>query len=761
MYDGWLTTFGTEIVNHARLMAYRDALLPSLDLKNCTPCGDLIGALDDEPYDTPTTDDAPWVDIDTPGSTEFLGWMCTGAEGFEDSTREANTIESLFDGGTVGRVRRKTREMRVTLVGFGVTQMAVSAGFGWLKSALNGNLCDTCDDSDDICFFTACPPEGADGDAFVRHLRRAKCTDGPHVLAERPMNTCGGWMMQVEFTLTAGSPYIFGEPIGIASASGSELTAVLPGAETFPMAIPLETCWNWLDKPKSGVLRDPDCPPVPRPPTVPALTSACKPLVFSTYAYRPTQKFSAIRFNQYESRPLVARGAGVWLSVYAHGPVKNITADTKLMGKTSTDSGATWSGEFTVHDDLTANRGLEPAGITWAPDLGKFILGVNNLNVVTGTRKGEILTSSTGLSGSWSVASNLETVMKKWGSIDYHLTDVEHHENGTTAGITYAACSARKKGMTKPIVVLLRSLDGAATWQVISTPWAAVTANSYTYPQIAIWPSGEIGLFTLVPEHRQIFFRRSTNGGKAWTAGVVAATAASGIPAPVVTNDGGVMFMYRDMRRPGARGLGQHNYRYSKDHGRRWFPGSGLFAKNSTNGQIGADWAVASNGDLGVVFALDYSNTVARVYWTSFWQIENFTSYAITVPNSALRAWADGVLMLQIKTGSQATRQMRVRLIPRPLDTQLPEDLDPCSVCSEFVIDYAPANTVIYLDGMTERVTMRVGNGVPQPADHLVSGPNGSVFSWPTFACGLGYFVLVDVDVKTVTSLALAVANRE
>jgi hypothetical protein len=56
---------------------------------------------------------------------------------------------------------------------------------------------------------------------------------------------------------------------------------------------------------------------------------------------------------------------------------------------------------------------------------------------------------------------------------------------------------------------------------------------------------------------------------------------------------------------------------------------------------------------------------------------------------------------------------------------------------------------------------MKVGNGPVQPADHLVSGENGGLFQWPLFTCGLGYYVLVDVDVNTVVDLALAVADRE
>jgi hypothetical protein len=769
MYDGWLTTFGTEVVNAARLHAYQSALLPGLPLRDCTECYDLTAAVEDDPYTTPTADDAPWVDVDTPDSGLFIGFMANTLTGFEDSTRTAPVIESLFDGGTVGRTRRNSREMRVVLTGFGQTHAAVMAGLAWLKSALNGNLCNTCDDSDDVCFFTACPPPGADADAFIRHLRRVKCTAGPTVLIEREMNSCGAWMVQVEFTLVAGSPFIYGEPNDVAYATGSELTAVHPDADVFPLTHPIESCWSWLDKPKSVLLRDPDCPPVPPPPTAPAITEACKPVVFSGYSYYPSadsgRKNVVVALPGYSARPVLAQKAGTWVTAYSQNSVSGITASSVIKGKVSTTSGTTWGAEYTVYDEGSGTRGLEPAGMTYAADLDKFILGVNNRDLSSGKMRGEILTSATGLSGSWSVIANLDAVMSGWGASSYYLTDVEHHENGTPGGIMYAAVHAmrRKIGTTpatvKPVAVILRSFDGGVTWQVLSLPWGASTVNSYTYPQLALWPTGEIGVLVNVPENRQIFWKRSTTGGSSWTAGVVAATAAGGIPAPVITNDGGVMFLYRDTRDPGSTGLGRFNYRWSKDHGRRWFAGTN-FTK-STGGMQGGDWAVGSTGDLGVVFGLAYSSTDANVYWNTFWQKENYLSYAIYVPDSALRAWADGVLMLQIRTGARASRNMRIRFIPRPLPDQMPEDLDPCSVCSEFTIDYAPANTLVYIDGMTERVTMRVGNGVPQPADHLVSGPSGGIFSWPTFTCGLGYFVIVDVDVATVTSLALAVANRE
>lgn len=762
MYDGWLTFGGMEIINRARTVAYRDALLPTLDLGNCSDCFDLMWALGETgSYSTPTLDEAPWYDPDTPASGEFLGIIPVSMLGFEDSTRTAAIMESNSDGGTIGRTRRATREMRVSGWLLGASQAGCMAGLSWLKNALDGNQCATCDDSDDICFLTACPRAFEEPDDFVRHLRRAKCVAGPAVIDEHAITSCNGYMVQIEFTLVAGSPYVYGEPITVATASGSELTGHIPGAETFPLSIPVETCWAALDKAKNVILRDPDCPPVPAAPTVPALTSACKPLTFSTYAYYPTGTRVAIRNDgtHYNARPYVARGAGVWLAAYSRGNIKNIDASTFIAAKTSTTSGSTWSGEYTLYNEGSATRGLEPAGLVFATGMNKFIMGVSNWDLSTGKFKGEILTSATGLSGSWSVISNLDSTMSKYGMPTYRLSDMEHHDNGSPNGVTYATVFGKRSGDVHTRSVLLRSLDGGVTFAPLHA--TVSSARSFTYPCIALWPSGEIGLTFNVPEEQGLNWQRSTDGGNTFTPTTWIVGQASGVPNPVVTNDGGVMVMYRDMRNPGPRNLGRHNYFYSKNHGRSWSPGSNLFTGNSAYGQMGADWAVGSTGDLGIVYALDLSNTDARVYWTTERQVENYLSYAIAVPDTALKAWADGVMLLQIRTGAKATRQMRVRLIPRPLPDLTPAELDPCSICSSFIIDYAPANTTVYLDGMTERVTMQIGNGTPQPADHLVSGENGAIFEWPLFTCGLGYFVLVDVDVNTIVETALGVVNRE
>lgn len=764
MYEGWLSFGGTELVNSARLVAYRDSLAPTLQLLNCNPCALLQEAIEDPlVYSNPAADEAPWYDLDTIGSDEFLGFLPTSMTGFGDSTRGAVVSEALTDGGTIGRVRRGTREMRVSGMLLGATELGAEVGLTWMKAALDGGNCTNCEDGDDVCFFVACPQIGQDPDQLIRHVRKVTTVAGPTVLSRRLLS-CGAYMIEIEWTWTSATPYVYGEPLLVATAEGTTLTAHLAGSEVYSLTKPLPTC-NVVTSgaPKVVVLQDPDCPPIPNPPTVPAPADACKPLSFNGYWYASTQKYVSLAYNLgYQARPVVATNGTRWVSVWSSNNVSGITASSILKSKTSTDFGTTWSSSFTAYDEGSGTRGLEPAGLIWVPSQSKFVMGVNNWNT-SGTGfdrwRGEILMSATGLSGSWSVVSNLDSVMAAAGVLYYRLSDVLHVDNGTTNGILYAAAFGSLNAAENTVVLLARSLDFGVTWTIMNVPHPRFTPYGYAYPQMAVWPDGEIFLSTNT-SNQQVMFQRTRDGGSTWTYPRTIATKASGLPAPVIANDGSVRVLYRDMTYPGTTGLGRHNFKFSTDRGQTWTSGFN-FAHWSGAGQAGADWAVHTNGDLGIVYSNASSSTRSDVWWTRFVQVESYYSYAMLIPDSATKAWQDGVLNLQIKTGPKAARQIRVMLIPRPIEGQLPEDVDPCSACGAFIIDYAPANSIVYIDGMTERVVMRVGNGNPQPADHLVSGVDGGLFSWPLLTCGMGYFLVVDADVSSLGGLALAVANRE
>jgi hypothetical protein len=139
----------------------------------------------------------------------------------------------------------------------------------------------------------------------------------------------------------------------------------------------------------------------------------------------------------------------------------------------------------------------------------------------------------------------------------------------------------------------------------------------------------------------------------------------------------------------------------------------------------------------------------------------SFYSYAVYIPESSVQTWKDGVIQLTLTTGSKATRYLRVRLLPRPLPGQQPADLDKNSQCGAFLLNYIPPNTKALIDGMNERVTFTTGASPAVAADHLVSGIGSEIFQWPLLSCGMGYYMLIDMDTNALVSMSLSTANRE
>lgn len=138
------------------------------------------------------------------------------------------------------------------------------------------------------------------------------------------------------------------------------------------------------------------------------------------------------------------------------------------------------------------------------------------------------------------------------------------------------------------------------------------------------------------------------------------------------------------------------------------------------------------------------------------------SSYALSIPDELIPLWAEAVPILSLTTGSIAARKARVRYVPRPLPGQAPVDLDPCSACGEFVIDYIPAHSTFTLDGVEERAYITQAGGVVTDAGHLLSGMTPTtLFTWPVLTCGTGYFAIVDISTEGVQQFDLSIAVRE
>lgn len=140
----------------------------------------------------------------------------------------------------------------------------------------------------------------------------------------------------------------------------------------------------------------------------------------------------------------------------------------------------------------------------------------------------------------------------------------------------------------------------------------------------------------------------------------------------------------------------------------------------------------------------------------------SFRSYALAIPDDAIPLWAEAVPIMRLSTNSVAARKVQVRFLPRPLDIQIVADLDPCSACGSFVIDYIPPNSTFILNGMEQRAYIVQPGNRTSDAGHLLSGMTPTtLFEWPVLTCGTGYLAVVDIAAAGVTEFGVSVAVRE
>lgn len=134
--------------------------------------------------------------------------------------------------------------------------------------------------------------------------------------------------------------------------------------------------------------------------------------------------------------------------------------------------------------------------------------------------------------------------------------------------------------------------------------------------------------------------------------------------------------------------------------------------------------------------------------------------YAVMIPASTIPQWLNTVPIVSITAGPSAVRRVRVRFFPVPLDSYLPSDIDPCSACGSFQIDYLPAGATFTFDATEERTTVSTG-GIVQPANNLVSGDKGvGGATWPLLSCGIPYMVLIDSRGQELSDVELHMVVR-
>lgn len=239
---------GQEIVNDARTLAYLANGYGPLNMQISGGCAcDRIRELiecDSDPYTSPAADPAPWYDVSVPESADFAGFLTTEFEGL-GSTFTRTPTDKITGGAVLGRLKPGPRTMIWRGYLFGRSDCAVRYGLSWMTANLSGNpACDTSCGGEELELLVCCPeltetppisgcaslpaiqrpsvcPPFTEPNAF-RSLKNVGLVDGPKILSQRKIGckNCGNFdcagdslIMEIEFTLIAGNPYLYGCPV--------------------------------------------------------------------------------------------------------------------------------------------------------------------------------------------------------------------------------------------------------------------------------------------------------------------------------------------------------------------------------------------------------------------------------------------------------------------------------------------------------------------------------------------------------------------
>jgi hypothetical protein len=314
-FEGYLELAGVEIVNTSRAATYAVNLgLPTVECDSCSTVWKAGGSLPVGGYNLPDLDNAPWYDPAVPESARFCGLVGLELAGASKGTATRVPTALAGDGSSPGRLRRAHRELTVRAYALAADQAALSYGLAWLAHALLGtSVCGGSSCSGDAATLYAACPDCTNtlvtcGAYERRTLFNVGLLEGPARLGlDRFHQGCtgepdGGVGAEVDFTLVAGKPWFYREPVQVASGLTFSIPTNWPcvtwtpsppapagSCPTIDCSTATDTCLQWTplascdtttcSGSEGTCLADPWCSAPTSPPTAPQPVDPCVCLV--------------------------------------------------------------------------------------------------------------------------------------------------------------------------------------------------------------------------------------------------------------------------------------------------------------------------------------------------------------------------------------------------------------------------------------------------------------------------------------------------
>jgi hypothetical protein len=407
-WEGYFQYAGQEFINAERTEAYATHAGAGW-LKSCFGTSDL-GPMLGESYRSPMLDPAPWTDPDAPESYQFYGVYPLGVTGLEDSTRQGSVVESIADGGTVGRIRHGTRSVVFNIALVGASDCAVDYGARWLRRLLLGAACGTqateaCS-GDDLCYLSCEPVLDWDHggtlldvlgclDPYERSLRRVIFNSGPTITGKQNTHD-GGAVWTATVTAVAGNPWEFSTEVPIVENFGSATNPYVcdPPGLVGPESVVDDTASDSSCKPPAYFpVFDPSCPAFIQPPAYPSVPLGC---------YTPPANWKRRQFTIPEE--FIPLWGEVVPKIEVHAPAKTSVRNLRLRFYADVD------GDGDITDDLCAYCGdivisYVPAGQTLVFDGSDQLVYVEGAGGVGQRRADSLVFATNGTPFEWPVLS--------------------------------------------------------------------------------------------------------------------------------------------------------------------------------------------------------------------------------------------------------------------------------------------------------------------------------------------------------------------
>lgn len=145
----------------------------------------------------------------------------------------------------------------------------------------------------------------------------------------------------------------------------------------------------------------------------------------------------------------------------------------------------------------------------------------------------------------------------------------------------------------------------------------------------------------------------------------------------------------------------------------------------------------------------------------------NWKRRQFTIPEEFIPLWGDVVPRIAITATAKDSagrpvpvRNLRLRFYADvDGDNDIGDDI--CAYCGDILVSYVPAGEKLVLDGSDQLVYVESPGGMQRRADSLVFKTDGTPFDWPSFSCGFGYIVAVDVpQTAAMPSVDLSLYGR-